>query len=365
MAKTDFSIFTPEFGKLNIEDFVSLDLNTIPKHLQSSVLFLKFLRGNESDFRFKTSGSTGAPKELIFSRTNIFHSAKATLDFLNLKSSKFKSVLIALPTEKIAGAMLIARAYLLNFDLVLIKPSNIPLENEWLSMFEGFSLLSMVPHQFSLAFQSSIALSILQRCENILLGGSPVLLETVNKSKQLNANVFETFGMTETLSHIALKRLSPVAIDFFEALPGVEINSDSESRLLLKSAVTENQWILTDDRVKILNQNQFIWLGRSSNVINSGGVKIQAEEIERFIRSEIVEFQDVVFLILPMADELYGQVPGLLIEGVDNDLLVQKIKNLNFPKFQKPQKVFFVPEIPKTNFKIDRKSAELLIKKMI
>jgi O-succinylbenzoic acid--CoA ligase len=356
MAKSDLKIITQEYGTIFIKDFVNSTIST-PSFLVDAQKIIKFLVSKESFITVSTSGSTSKPKQIALKKSDLLKSAKSTANFLGLEKSTSKKILVALNSNKIAGIMQIVRAYFLNFDLILINPSNTPLENDWLTQFDGFSLLSLVPHQLHFALEKKLSLEIIQKCENILIGGAPVsesLKAEVKKIKK-SVRIFETFGMTETVSHFALKELHPNESPYFKTLPGVKIKTDKQGKLMIKSKINQNKWLLTDDYIKLIDSNSFTWLGRSINVINSGGVKLFSEQLEADLVLKCKELQNKKIVIVPFYDSIYGQIPCLVIEGTKDQSLIQKINNLEFDKYCRPQKIIFIPEIPMINFKPDRK----------
>lgn len=124
---------------------------------------------------------------------------------------------------------------------------------------------------------------------------------------------------------------------------------------MIKSKINQNKWLLTDDYIKLIDSNSFTWLGRSINVINSGGVKLFSEQLEADLVLKCKELQNKKIVIVPFYDSIYGQIPCLVIEGTKDQSLIQKINNLEFDKYCRPQKIIFIPEIPMINFKPDRK----------
>ena len=201
--------------------------------------------------------------------------------------------------------------------------------------------------------------------KNLIIGGAAVsetLKQKISQTLKFSnsqTKIFETYGMSETLSHIALKQVFPNHEDWFTVFDGVDISLDERECLKISAPKLNAEILQTNDLVEITGQKQFRFLGRLDNVINSGGAKIFPEELEKLVKNEIPN--EVVFL--GIEDEKLGQKLVLVIEGESDENLKSKIYNLKFKKsFHKPKEIIFVDQIPRTpNGKVNR----IELKKMI
>ena len=316
---------------------------------------------NSQYFSFSSSGSTGNPSEIIISKNQIIASIERTANALQL-TNKDKG-LVCLPIAGTGGKMMIARCLYLNMFMECTEPSGNPFR--YLSTSPTFTALT--PYQLETIINEDS--SKLNQLKVVIVGGADVstgLKEKVNKNLQIP--VFSTYGMTETVSHIALKLLNTKEADpYFTVLPGIEIKTDENENLQIKGDVTNHQWITTTDRVKLINKKKFEWVGRSDRVINSGGVKIHPENIEKELQSI---FKDLNiqrrFFIHGMPHDRLGTQCALFIEGMDLneeefDHLKKEIRN-TFDKHHRPKEIHFIPEFCLTaSGKIDKINTANLI----
>ena len=305
----------------------------------------------ESEFILQeTSGSTGNPKTIQLSKQAMLKSAENTISFFKLK--KNQNAVLCLPVKYIAGKMMILRAIMAEMNLILIEPAGTPdFSNQ-----PEIDFCAMVPMQAA----NLLSRNLWPRLKTIILGGSEIRPELVRQLLTLETEVFETFGMAETCSHVALKRLNgktPQA--FFTALPGISIFTDERDCLVIDATYLPDK-IITNDRVEMLAENQFKWLGRIDNVINSGGIKIQAEILEQKI--ENILQQNCAVVGIP--DVLLGQKPVLVVESDDElnkEKIIQKL-SAEIESKSIPKTIVFLTEIPRNNsFKIDRSKLRKLI----
>ncbi len=237
--------------------------------------FCQAWRDGSKEFTFHTSGSTGVPKPIVISRKRLYLSAKMTGDWLKLE--KGDVALLSLPPTYIAGAMVLVRALVHDLALVLVEPCQNPLNQ---IPPQDIHLASFVPTQWATMIESGVLLTdYFQRAKGILLGGASV---SDSLRKDYGFPVYETYGMTETVSHIAFRTWNQ---SYFQTLPGVQISQNDEDCLLICAPVTDNKWIDTRDVVEWVAADQFVLKGRLDRVINSGGIKLQPEKIEQVYRS--------------------------------------------------------------------------------
>ncbi len=307
----------------------------------------------QQEFAQQTSGSTGKPKTISITRAQMQLSAKLTVKALKLKPKSI--ALVCIDTAYIGGKMMLVRALEHQLQLVIKEPSSNPLKE----MEQQFDFAAMVPLQFenTLKFYPNK----IQNCSAIILGGAPVSQSLANQIAQLNIPVFSTYGMTETVSHIALKRLSQPKEKYFKIIGDTKIGINNQKQLVITGAITNKQKLITNDRVKLISSNQFEWLGRADNVINSGGIKIQLEEIERPIEHyfEKLNIKNRFFLY-GIPDDYLGTK---LILCIESENVINLISEMDFSlieidKRRHPKEIIYINSFVKTNAgKINRRSS--------
>ncbi|MDX1522152.1 MAG: AMP-binding protein [Anaerolineae bacterium] len=237
--------------------------------------------GRQAMFTLRTSGSTGDPKSISITRRHMQISARLTGQALNLQPGD--KALVCLSTEYIAGLMMLVRGFVLGLQLTVIDPTSRPLQD--FSAESRFDFTAMVPLQLqnclSEATEAPDKRAILNGMRAIILGGAPVSVPLAEQLQQITAPIYHTYGMTETVTHIALRRLNgPQVSDYFTPLPGVNLGVDERGCLTIRADVTDNQTVITNDLVELRPDGRFKWLGRVDHTINSGGVKVQIEKVE-------------------------------------------------------------------------------------
>lgn len=293
-----------------------------------------------------TSGSTGAPKTIRHRREAVIASAQATAAFFVLPEGS--SALLALPVSKIAGRMMFYRALVNRWKLFIQPPSATPIAE----LVTPIDFVAMTPYQVSKCLENCP--EKLRLIRTLIIGGAPVTKKLTRRLKAYNNNSFETYGMTETLTHIAVRRLTPEASDVFKCLPGITVEMSEKNTLQIRGDRFENV-ITTNDRVDLFGKQQFRWLGRADFTINTGGIKVQPEQIEAAIGDLI----DNRFIVASERDELLGSKVILLIEGLalqpsEEAHLMHKIKQRLKP-YEVPKAIQYLPQFNRTlNGKIIR-----------
>ena len=304
--------------------------------------FLLDWLGNSKSIQVQTSGSTGKPKTILLNKEHMVNSALATGEFFGL--SEGMSALLCLPADYIAGKMMLVRAMVLGLELDYTIPDSTPLKTKG----KPYDFCAMVP------LQAENSLTELSRIEVLIIGGAPVSKALKEKLGNIPTQIFETYGMTETISHIAAKKITgnPMENGVFELLPQVAIRTDDRGCLVVDCPAVSKQTIVTNDLVTILDRKHFQWLGRWDNVINSGGIKLIPEEIER----KLAPFVSSRFFITGMPDKILGQQVVLIKEGPkDQDLDHQLSRIPSLTKFEVPKTIITVPQFIETaNGKIHR-----------
>ncbi|MDO5615672.1 MAG: AMP-binding protein [Cruoricaptor ignavus] len=339
--------------KINFNLFNINELNPKTDFDRNIISFIKNWLEPTKTASVQTSGSTGTPKIFEIEKEKMRNSAKMTCDFLQLK--KEDKALICLPIEYISGKMMVIRAMEQKMQLITKEPSTAPLQG----LNEKIDFCAMTP------LQVENSLEKIHLIKNLIIGGAAVSESLKSKIKaniqNPNSKIYETYGMSETLSHVALKEIYPKTQDFFTVLDGVEISTDERGCLKIFAPKLNLEVLQTNDLVELSGDKQFRFLGRTDNIINSAGAKIFPEELENLIKKYISN--EVVFLGLK--DETLGQKLVLIIEGNESDEILTKIRNINFEKtFHKPKNIIFTKQIPRTpNGKVDRENLlDLIVK---
>lgn len=304
------------------------------KSFSGSILsFIQDWKSNQMYFTMHTSGSTGKPKLISVSRNQILASISQTQKAFNL--SKGDSCLVNLSCEHIAGKMMLARAMEIGMDIYLTNVNGNPLE----SLTQSIDFFSFVPLQLqNILERTPDKVKFLDQAKAILIGGASINTNLLKQIENIKAPVFASYGMTETVSHIALQRLNGNQADeHFKTLPNIKLSTDESHCLKINAAVTSYKTIITNDVVELKN-NGFILLGRKDNIINSGGIKIQAEVIEKAI-SKLFQKTSLKnqFFIASKKDEKLGEKVILVVESknelnLDLSSLIESINKYGIPK---------------------------------
>ncbi|WP_149275562.1 AMP-binding protein [Pareuzebyella sediminis] len=301
----------------------------------------------------KTSGSTGKPKVIILQKEQMVNSALATADFFGLRPGN--SAFLCLPAEYIAGKMMLVRAMMLGLALDFVEPASKPDFRE-----QHYDFCAMVPLQLKNSLDS------LTQFRKVIVGGAAVSEDLKSELWELDGHteVFETYGMTETITHVAVKQVSPESAcgTHFKAVSGVRFSIDNRNCLVIDAPLICNQRVITNDLVTLYSDTEFKWLGRFDNVVNSGGVKLSPETIEKKLSTLIGSR----FFIAALPDKRLGEKLILVHEGfVDTEVLLQKISTIKtLDKFEIPKAVYCLPRFRETaNGKIKRSTTLRMIKR--
>lgn len=284
-----------------------------------------------------TSGSTGIPKTIRVLKQSMVNSAIATGNYFDL--SPGDKVLNCLPVKYVAGKMMFVRSFILGLDMEFVAPSAFPLrKNEF-----DFDFAAMVP------LQAQNSLSALHKIKKLIVGGAKINAQLEKELLQLPTRCFETFGMTEAVSHIAAKKIGEKA---FTALPHVKISQDERNCLVINAPDVVSHKIVTNDLVELLSGNQFIFLGRMDNLVNSGGIKLIPEQIEAKLHASIPQR----FFAIGVSDADLGEKLILVIEGEKYDFDKTLFDVLS--KYEKPKDIIFVSKFKETpNGKVIRRGS--------
>lgn len=300
--------------------------------------FLAEWWGDAPTIALQTSGSTGRPRTMAASRAAMCASAAATCRAFGLKAGD--SALLCLPLCYIAGKMMVVRALVGGLKLITREPSSTPLAG----LASPVDFAPLVPMQLSSTLALEEGMAQLSRVRTILLGGGFVDAALESRLQELPVRVFTSYGMTETLSHIALRAANgPARRDSYTPLPGVETSLSPAGTLQVSAPHLGIHRLVTNDLAEILPDGRFRILGRVDAVINSGGVKIQAEEIEQTLH----RLTGLQVLALPLPHPRLGQCVALLWEGPAEAEAPLRTACASLPRYHQPHFMHRAP-LPRT-----------------
>ncbi len=320
--------------------------DSMPNWIKEHLAFTKEWLNEKDHINVHTSGSTGDPKWMRHSKTSVIKSAQLTIDYFGLKEND--RLLLCLPIRFIAGKLMFVRAEQAKLTLEIIAPTSNPFEH----INDDIDFIAVTPHQLSLGLAKCP--ENVDRCKKILIGGGPISQKLADQIASLNSSCYHSYGMTETITHIAIKNLNgPKASDAYHALPGVSFKLDKEDALIIKAAHLDESEIITNDIVNLLSSTSFQWLGRRDHVINSGGIKLHPEQIEQKIASIIT----TPFLIAAEKNDTFGEQLILLLEGEEKlKIGLRERLATHLGSIELPKAIYTVKQFSRTeNGKIKRK----------
>jgi len=312
--------------------------------------FLREWFSTDSHIVVKTSGSTGNPKNIHLRKDFMINSALATGCYFQLGENT--KALCCLPIKFIAGKMMLVRALTLGWDLDVIESTSNPLQE----ITKQYDFSAMVPLQL----RNSI--SKIDQIKTLIVGGGVVSRELKKAIQNIDTNCYATYGMTETITHIAVKKLNKFtqseleSESVYKTLPDVTISKDKRSCLVIRAPKISDENIITNDVIELISKSEFNWKGRLDHVINSGGVKLHPEEIEQKLSNTIYSR----FFVAGILDEILGEKCILVIEGENYPITKKHFSKLS--RFEIPKAIFFIPKFIETGSgKIQRlKTLDLL-----
>ena len=285
-----------------------------------------------------TSGSTGKPKALLAEKRRMEASARITCSFLGLKAGD--TALLCLPLDFIAGKMMVVRALTCGLRLLAVEPSGHPLS----APPQPIDFAAMVPMQVYNSLQVPEERERLQAIRHLIIGGGAIDDGLAYQLRDFPNAIWSTYGMTETLSHIALRRVNgPDASDWYKPFDTVRVTLDDDSCLVIDAPLVCGQQLKTNDIVEMRADGCFRILGRRDNTVCSGGIKIQIEEVERLLKPHLSE----PFIITKSPDPVLGEALVLLTESTDIDA-VDDVCGKVLPRYWHPRKVIHTDRIPLT-----------------
>jgi len=283
----------------------------------------------KSYIELSTSGTTGVPKVIRIEKQAMLDSALATGDFFGLEPGD--TMLHCLPTNYVAGKMMWVRSFILGLDMKFVEPTSNPLDK----IDESFDFCAMVPLQAKNSLNSLKQ----KKIKKLIIGGVRIHKALEEELAKLPIEIYETYGMTETITHIAAKKIGAVA---FTTLPNVTVSADDRQCLVVQAKKISKNAIVTNDIVKLISDTQFIWEGRFDNVINSGGIKLMPEKIEDKL-SKLIPRRYFVF---GKEDHILGEKAVLYVEGAPFVIEDSVFNVLN--KYEIPKEIVFIAKFQET-----------------
>lgn len=356
----------PKF-KLNGHSYIKEELSEVAYSLVKEGLpfeqqigdFLMDWLNNKEQIAMRTSGSTGEPKTVLIQKEKMVNSSLATAEFFGLQPGD--TALMCLPANYIAGKMMLVRAMIIGLHIDCVEPTSRPLTGNR----KKYDFCAMVPLQL----QSS--LNDLEGIDTLIIGGAPLSEPLKRQVQDRTTNIYETYGMTETVSHVAVKKVNHVlaspepphltdpngssesGAEHFHALPNITFSQDQRGCLLIEAPDLLDNPLVTNDMVKLISEKAFLWLGRYDYIINSGGIKLNPEQIE----SKLAPGINCRFLIAGVPDDLLGQKLVLVLESEDQaGILLQNLaKTPNIEKYETPKEIYNLAKFEETgNGKVQR-----------
>lgn len=345
-----------EYTAGDISRLVAEGAENCPPALWDLYLFLEKWFDASPVITVHTSGSTGTPKELVVRKDRMMQSARLTCEFLNLQARD--TALLCMNLRYIGAMMVVVRSLVAGLNLIVRPASGHPLSD----IEEPLRFAAMVPLQVYNTLRVPEEKERLEQTDILIIGGGAVDDSLEAEISALPTAVYSTYGMTETLSHIALRRLNgETASKHYYPFPSVELSLSAESTLVIKAPLICGEVLQTNDIACLYPDGSFTIAGRKDNVINSGGIKIQAEEMEERLRP----FIPVPFVVTSVPDPRLGQALTLLIAGqVDVRELESKLQTV-LDAYHRPRHIFMTESIPQTeNGKTDRAGCRILARQM-
>lgn len=321
--------------------------SVLAPYFQETLSFCRQWLSGVSSFTLHTSGSTGTPKAITVSRSQMEASAHMTIKALQLKASD--TALVCLNTAYIAGKMMLVRGFEAGMNLYLVQPSSLPFAQVPASMAIRFTAMVPLQVQTTLASGDTAQIARFNSLKALLVGGAAVsypLQQSI--SQQIKAPVYSTYGMTETVSHIALKRLNEPVQSEYTVLDGIHISTDDRGCLTIQGTVTNGQKLITNDVVQLKDAGHFTWIGRADHVINSGGIKVFPEKVESDIAPILHEAAITTrFFIAGIPDTYLGERVVLALEShplqpqIEQKLRVSLRQQLR--PYESPKDIYYIP----------------------
>ena len=286
-----------------------------------------------------TSGSTGKPKPMLVEKRRMEASARITCGFLGLRAGD--TALLCMPLDFIAGKMVVVRSLVWGLRLMAVEPSGHPLKG----LTESPTFAAMVPMQVYNSLKVEEERRLLRDIKHLIIGGGAVNSDMAEELRGFPNAVWSTYGMTETLSHIALRRLSGAeASEWYEPFDGVGVTTSADGCLVIDAPAVCAQPLVTNDIAEIApDGRRFRIRGRRDNVVCSGGLKLQIEEMEARLQPHL----NVPYMISKRPDDKFGEAVVLLAVTDDMESVCEVCRK-HMPRYEQPRYFLAVSELPMT-----------------
>ena len=339
--KTPWKYIHPKF-KLNGLPYqsdglydIANDLINSGAHYEISIgRFIQEWLDSKETVLVRTSGSTGNPKDVFLSKYKMINSAKATGTFFKLAENT--TALLCLPANYIAGKMMLVRAMVLGWDLHIVAP-----EKDAITQYDNdYDFVAMVPYQVHYSLNS------LNKIKKLIIGGGSISQKLNDQLQNVDTEVFATYGMTETITHIAVRRINGLAkSNDYYALPNVKFSQDHRGCLEIEALEVSDNKVVTNDIVKLISSSTFKYLGRIDNVVNSGGVKLFPEQIE----AKLAYYINRPFMIASEKNETLGEQLIMIVEE-DSSKEIPDFKSAFsvLSNYERPKKIYSFSKFPFT-----------------
>ncbi|MEL6557701.1 MAG: AMP-binding protein [Bacteroidota bacterium] len=333
-------------AKVHFEN-VSLDISSILNQQNKDFFLsdyeksiLKFIfewLTKKKQWYIKTSGSTGEPKSIVLSRELMKYSASQTIEALRIK--KGSNALLSINANFVGGKMMLVRALENQMNIIIQNPSTQSLKPENLDLMANFA--AFVPMQINSFLKDQLQRNALNTIEKVIIGGAPLSYGTISSIQDFKTTFWQTYGMTETYSHVALKQLNGSdKSEYFNAVGDALFSTDEKQRLQICGTITGNELLKTNDIVQLQDEKSFVWTGRYDHVINSGGVKLSPENLEKKLHLQFRDlFDNKNFFISSLPDKNLGEKLVLYVEGeIDEEKLLVEMRDV-FHKYEIPKQI--------------------------
>jgi O-succinylbenzoic acid--CoA ligase len=304
-------------------------------------------------FEFQTSGSTGNPKIIRLTRNQLVASAQQTRAALNLEAGW--NALICLDARFIAGTMMIVRSLVAGMNMVIQTPSANPLHD----LSERIDFAALVPYQVASMIDEDF--EKINAIHTIIIGGAAISENIAHRLRKTTSNIYATYGSTETISHVALQKVNgPDRQDYFQVLPGISATTDERNCLVVRAPHLGT--VVTNDVVDLFGGNKFRWIARFDDVINTGGVKVNASKVEAVLLAIMGELglRQRIF-VAGIPDKKLGEQVTLFMEGEPlgptNESIFRFKMQGRLDKYEMPKAFRYVARFQETaSQKIDRRA---------
>jgi o-succinylbenzoate---CoA ligase len=347
MNKFFLSINQRPFGQTELAEYSgwkTRDNNTPPWERAVYQFIQEWLEDSPAIVQY-SSGTTGRSKKIFLQKQSMIRSAENTCRYFNLNQGQ--TALLCLPTHYIAGKMMVVRAMVGGLNLQLIEPRSRP----DLNGTGKIDFCAMVPLQVMNSINTAGSFPPIHK---LIIGGAEISRELESLIRKVSVEAYATYGMSETCSHIAVRRINgPQPEPYYHALPGIELEIDERGCLVIRADYLPAP-VFTNDQVQLAGIDRFVWLGRYDNLINSGGIKIVPEEVE----SVITDKTGVACALIGIPDNHQRQRLVFVIEKnkipTPDSLIMSELQKLLPSKLQ-PSKIIWVDKLPRNRaLKLDR-----------